>query len=65
MGTPKQRRKVQVSFRVTMDLPPGVNIKDAQNFVRNSIRGTDMNYAHKPDGESVKVALLGQVITYA
>ncbi len=69
MATKKARRKLTASFKVTMDLPTGVNLQMAQNYVREAVKawkgGMDIdNPLFDIDPESVRVALLSTVTTY-
>lgn len=65
-----RKKVITVSFKVTMTLPQGANIKDAQEFIRNGIHSEvgavdhHSNYMSNLDRDTVKVALMSSHTDY-
>lgn len=65
----KRRAKTEVTFNLTMMLPPDVTIQDAQKYVKEAVCGwKGGSNSDEPitqlDRETVRVGLQKKVVTY-
>ncbi len=64
-----RKKVITVSFKVTMTLPQGANIKEAQDFTREAIHSNvgavnKDNYMSELNRDTVKVALMSSNTEY-